>query len=211
MNQNPDHLEVEVKFHLNHPEETLQQLVDLGAVAHSRVFETNVRFEDAEHNLKANHQLLRLRQDDKCRLTYKCRPRRTQSQCKVFREVEVEVGDFMAMRDILVEIGYHPVQTYEKWRQTFHWNEVELCLDTMPYGDFLEIEGPEKNIKKAARRLGLPWEKRILSNYLAMFEAMRAHYKLPFHDVTFANFELHPVDIVPLLENFETQAKAVEG
>lgn len=211
MNQNPDHLEIEVKFHLYHPEKTLQQLVDLGAVAQPRVFETNVRFEDTGQNLKANHQLLRLRQDDKCRLTYKCKPSRTQSQCKIYREVEVEVSDFQAMRAILGEIGYHPVQTYEKWRQTFRWNMVELCLDTLPYGVFLEIEGSEKEIKKAARRLRLPWGKRILSNYLAMFEALRAHYKLPFHDVTFSNFELHPVDIVPLLEKFETQAKAVEA
>lgn len=211
MNQHLDHLEVEVKFHLNHPEKTLQQLVELGAVAQPRVFETNVRLEDTGQNLKANHQLLRLRQDDKCRLTYKCKPPRTQSECKVYREVEVEVSDFKAMRDILGEIGYHPVQTYEKWRQSFRWNEVELCLDTMPYGVFLEIEGPEKEIKKAARSLGLPWEKRILSNYLAMFEALRAHYGLPFHDVTFANFERHPVDIAPLLERFKTHAKAIEG
>lgn len=211
MNQKLDHLEVEVKFHLKHPEKMRQQLVELEAVAHPRVFETNMRFEDSEYNLKANHQLLRLRQADKCRLTYKCKPPRTQSQCKVYREVEVEVSDFRAMRAILDEIGYHPVQTYEKWRQTFHWNEVELCLDTMPYGVFLEIEGLESKIKKAARRLRLPWKKRILSNYLAMFEALRAHYNLPFHDVTFANFERHPVDIAPLLEKFEIHTKDIGG
>jgi adenylate cyclase class 2 len=210
MNQTADYLEVEVKFHLKHPEKTFQQLVELGAAAQPRVFETNVRFEDTEQNLKANHQLLRLRQDDKCRLTFKHKPPRTRSECKVYREVEVEVSDCEAMRAILGEIGYHPVQTYEKWRQTFHWNEVELCLDTMPYGVFLEIEGLEENIKKAARRLRLPWEKRILSNYLAMFEALRTHYKLPFRDVTFKNFELHSVDIVPLLEKFEPHAKAMD-
>jgi adenylate cyclase, class 2 len=73
----------------------------------------------------------------------------------------------------------------------------------MPYGTFLEIEGPREKIRPAADRLGLVWEKRILKNYLAMFEALRVQENLPFHDVTFSNFENHATDITPLLKTFE--------
>ena len=134
---------------------------------------------------------------------FKSKPGQTDPQFKVYRELEVSVSDFDTMRGILRGLGYHTAQVYEKWRQTFHWENVELCLDTMPYGTFLEIEGPQESIKPAADHLGLAWERRILKNYLAMFEALRVRENLPFHDVTFSNFESHPVDIAPLLNTFE--------
>ncbi len=195
MNNSRDHLEVEVKFHIDQPDQMASHLTELAEVAQPKAFETNLRFEDSQHNLKANHQLLRLRQDQTCRLTYKSKPHKTDSQCKVYRELEVEVGDFDAMRSILQELGYHTAQIYEKWRQVFQWQDVEICLDTMPYGTFLEIEGPEERIKLTAQRLGLPWEKRILENYLAMFETLRKDNNLPFKDVTFSNFEPYPMEM----------------
>lgn len=203
MEKTLNNLEIEVKFHIDSPEIFHQHLVELDAAAPPKVFETNLRFEDGGHTLKANGQLLRLRRDRGCRLTFKSKPGQTNTQFKVFKELEVSVSDFDTMREILQALGYHTAQVYEKWRQTFHWNGVELCLDTMPYGTFLEIEGPQERIKPAADHLGLVWDKRILKNYLAMFEALRVHENLPFHDVTFSNFESHPVDITPLLSQFE--------
>jgi adenylate cyclase, class 2 len=203
MKKTTDNLEVEVKFHIDRPEIIQQRLMDLDPKALPKVFETNLRFEDRDHTLKANGRLLRLRQDRNCRLTFKSKPGQTDPQFKVYRELEVGVSGFDTMRGILQELGYHTAQVYEKWRQTFHWKSVELCLDTMPYGNFLEIEGSHESIKPAADHLGLVWEKRILKNYLAMFEVLRVRENLPFHDVTFSNFESHPVDITPLLKTFE--------
>lgn len=198
-----NNLEVEVKFYIDRPDLLHRRLVQLDATAPQKVFETNLRFEDSDHTLKTNGRLLRLRQDRDCRLTFKSKPGQSDPQFKVYRELEVSVSDFGTMRDILHGLGYRTVQVYEKWRQTFHWNNVELCLDTMPYGTFLEIEGPRGRIRPTAEHLGLTWEKRILKNYLAMFEALRELENLPFHDVTFSNFECHPVDITPLLNRFE--------
>jgi adenylate cyclase class 2 len=59
----------------------------------------------------------------------------------------------------------------------------------MPYGNFLEIEGAEKHIKQYARRLGLPWDGRILGNYLEIFDIIRKELDLKFTDVTFDNFK----------------------
>lgn len=203
MNDAPDQLEIEVKFHLAQPEALHRHLADLGAVAQPNIFERNLRFEDSNHTLKANQKLLRLRRDESCRLTFKSRPLPMDTECKVYRELEVTVSDFDAMQAILTAMGFHAVQTYEKWRQKYAWQEVELCMDTMPYGSFLEIEGAEADIKRAASLLELPWEKRILSNYLAIFEMVRTRYNLPFDDVTFANFEPYPIDMTPLLGELE--------
>jgi adenylate cyclase, class 2 len=203
MNNTQDHLEVEVKFHLERPEALCRRLTDLGATARPRVFERNLRFEDPNHTLQADQKLLRLRQDDACRLTFKSKPSPMDTQCKVYRELEVAVGDFDAMQAILNAMGFLAVQTYEKWRQEFAWKRVTLCVDTMPFGHFLEIEGEEAQIKRAAAHLALPWEKRILTNYLAIFERVRSRYNLPFEDVTFSNFESYPIDMTPLLGDLE--------
>lgn len=197
------HLEVEVKFHLPHPSQTLKHLDQMGARARPKVFETNIRYEDDDNSLKRNNCLLRLRNDDQCRLTYKSPPKKQDTQCKVYQELEVEVSDFETMAAILDALGYQGVQIYEKERQTFSFQDILICMDTMPYGNFLEIEGPEQGIRRTAHTLCLQWEKRILTNYLGIFETLRQKYQLPFGDVTFDNFKKHPVDITPCLPLFE--------
>lgn len=203
MAQSDHHLEIEVKFHLPDPSQTLKLLEQMGAKARPKVFETNMRYEDDAHTLIQNNCLLRLRRDDQCRLTYKSPPEKQETQCKVYRELEVNVSDFETMAAILNALGFQGVQIYEKERQTFSCQDVLICLDTMPYGNFLEIEGKEQGIRQTAHALCLQWDKRILANYLGIFETLRQEYGLPFKDVTFDNFKMHPVDIEPCLSLFE--------
>ena len=92
-------------------------------------------------------------------------------------------------------IGLHQEQIYEKWRETLLLNNTSFCIDTMPFGDFLEIEGSKKEIKKWADKIGLKWEKRILVNYLAIFEIIKAKSKLTFSDITFQNFKGLKIEI----------------
>jgi adenylate cyclase, class 2 len=194
-----DHLEVEVKFFITDITTLHQRLLDIGARPGPEMFESNIRFEDADETLKNSGRLLRLRKDASCRLTYKCPPLEDDPEYKVYQELEVEVSHCDAMTGILGSLGYHPAQVYEKKRRVFQWHDMEICLDQMPFGHFLEIEGPGQGIKIAARRLGLAWRDRILTNYLSIFEMVRQKYQLPFNDVTFANFERHPVNLASML------------
>ena len=194
-----DNIEIEVKFYILDTSALHHRLVDMGATVGPEVFESNIRFEDAGENLKKTGCLLRLRRDGSCRMTYKCPPLKDDPEYKVYQELEVEVSDCDAMTGILQSLGFHPAQVYEKRRRVFHWSDVALCLDRMPFGDFLEIEGPKESIRDAADRLELAWRDRILTNYLSIFEMVRTAYGLPFNDVTFANFERHPVNLVPML------------
>ncbi len=198
-----NHLEVEVKFHLSHPSAMRQRLDAIGAVAQDKVFESNIRFEDQDYALLKKNQLLRLRQDKTCRLTFKCPSRENDGECKIYQELEVEVSDSETMTALLNALGYQGVQVYEKWRQTFKWGNVVICMDTMPYGNFLEIEGPQTSIQAAAKALDLSWDKRILGNYLAIFEILRKGSHLPFNDLTFDNFKQYPIDITTYLPLFE--------
>jgi adenylate cyclase, class 2 len=196
-------LETEVKFLLPNLPTLRERLLAAGAHIHKpRVFERNVRFDTVDESLLAHDALLRLRQDTAVRLTLKIPPSADEQsrQVKVMQELEVSVSDFDTMSQILERLGYGPVQVYEKYRETFTLDGVEIVLDQLPYGDFIELEGDEATIRRLADRLGLVWDKRILTNYLALMTQLIQHHKLPFTDLTFANFadqSYHIADILP--------------
>jgi adenylate cyclase class 2 len=188
-------LEIEVKFHLPEIEPIRNQLLAMGAIDSGRVFETNIRFEDESKTLRKRGILLRLRKDDRILLTFKSNLSHPDTQFKVHRELEVEVGDFRVCHSILEGVGFHPEQAYEKWRETFVLNNTQLLIDTMPYGVFLEIEGQKADIRDIADRLGFHWEERILLNYLEIFKIVQREEGLGFTDITFENFETIHLDI----------------
>lgn len=198
-----ENLEIEVKFYLSDMDAIRNRILKLGAVSRGRIFETNLRFDDADNSLIEKKSLLRLRRDTKTILTFKSEPPFKNDQFKILKELEVEVSDFATMKHILESLGFREEQVYEKWRETFRLNSANLCLDTMPYGDFLEIEGQKEDIKELAYRIGLKWQKRILLNYLAIFDVIKSKSNLPFYDVTFSNFINIRFDLAEYLDLLE--------
>ena len=63
-------LEIEVKFHLSDIDSMRDRLIAMDALPSGRVFETNIRFENISKSLKKEGILLRLRRDNKNRLTF---------------------------------------------------------------------------------------------------------------------------------------------
>jgi adenylate cyclase class 2 len=202
-------VEIEVKFLLADVPALRRRLTRLGAQGlGGQVFETNYRYDDVAGNLVARHCLLRLRKDDAARLTFK-RPRAEgRRQFKVHEELEVTVSDFDTTHAILAALGYRRVQVYEKRRETFALEGALICLDRLPFGDFIEIEGAPDRIRAAARALGFNWDRRILANYLQLFDALRRARGFPFGDATFANFAQAAGDMRPILQTFEAGARA---
>ena len=200
------YLETEVKFYLPNIDYIRTRLIDLGAVFKHRTFETNIRFEDPEKSLIKKKSLLRLRKDKKITLTFKSEPPFKDDQFKILKEFEVEVSDFDAMEHILKSLGFKEEQVYEKWREIYVFGDTHLCLDTMPYGDFLEIEGTKESIQQLALKIGLLWEKRILLNYLAIFDIIKRQLNLSFYDVTFGNFNNVQFDMAQYIKLIEANA-----
>ncbi len=204
-------LEIEVKYYLTDISLVRNRIFELGAENKGKVFETNLRFEDAEKSFLKKRSLLRLRQDNKTTLTFKSPPSgkpethgsEPDSHFKIHNELEVEISDFDTMKFILESIGFHTEQTYEKWRETFVLEGTYLCLDTMPFGNFLEIEGKKEDIKHLSGKLDLNWDKRICINYLKLFEIIKNESGLSFSNVTFKNFENIKIDLGKLSPLFE--------
>jgi adenylate cyclase class 2 len=184
-------LEVEVKFLIRDLPALRRRLLSRGAtVVGERIFERNVRYDNPDDDLLRRDQLLRLRLDRAAILTFKGEPPlgAASLEAKVREELEVTVSDFDTMDLLLQRIGFQRKQIYEKYRETLQLDGVEVVLDEMPYGDFVELEGPEAALRPLAEQLDLLWSRRLLTNYLALMERLKTHHDLPFNDVTFANF-----------------------
>jgi len=197
--------ELEVKFYVSDLMEIEARLRLLGAhQVQARVHEVNLRFDTPDGDLGRGYRVLRLRQDDAVRLTYKG-PSQYQEGVRARQEIEFSVSDFEAARLFLEALGFVVSMVYEKYRTTYELDGVQITLDEMPYGDFIEIEGPDpKSIRGVQDRLGLDWEKRVPESYTALFEQLRPALGLPFRDLSFANFDgldismdvikIHPAD-----------------
>ena len=184
-----EHIETEVKFFISDPAGLRAKLISLGALSGGNIFETNLRFEDKDKNLIKNKSLLRLRKDSKTTLTFKSTPTEKDSRFKMLKEMEIEVSDFSTAVRILESLGFIQEQIYEKWRETFVLGSTYFCMDKMPYGEFLEIEGNKEKIIECAALLDLDWNERITLNYLELFDILKKRLNISFFDVTFENFK----------------------
>jgi adenylate cyclase class 2 len=167
-----------------------QHLIDAGAELISpKIYEKNLRYDTPWQSLQLQGKLLRLRQDRAVRLTFKGPAQEAaNSEARVREELEVNASDFDTLAGILERIGLEPVQVYEKYRETYEMDNVEIVIDQMPFGDFVELEGEERDIRETAGKLGLDWRERILANYLSLMAKAKDFYQLTFNDLTFDNF-----------------------
>jgi len=194
----PDQLETELKFIIAAPEAARAALIRLGASIEGRHVEENIRLDDQGRSLTARGIVLRLRRvehDGKVRaiLTVKT-PGEMGDAFKSRREIELEVSDGPAAIAALDVLGYRPYWRYEKRREVFHLRGVEADLDELPYGWFLELEGPEEGIRTLADQMGLDPADGLTLSYAEIFHNVRAGMKLSVADLTFAAFEGISVD-----------------
>ena len=197
--------ELEVKFFVSDlpaVERRLQTLEARNSLP--RVFEVNLRFDTPAGDLGRGFRVLRLRQDRIARLTYKG-PASGLGGARLRQEIEFEVSDFAAARLFLEALGYQVAMVYEKYRASYELAGVEVSLDELPYGAFVEIEGPNPEaIQSVTRKLGLEYSASIPASYTALFEQLKERLSLPFRDLSFENFKgltltpddlgVHPAD-----------------
>ncbi len=134
-----------------------RSLHQAGGERQGRVFEANEVFDDAAGSLRATGVLLRLRRESGVPgglLTVKL-PKAGPAGLKTREERETRVADPDALRAILDGLGYRVLLRYEKVREAWDLAGCHVCLDRLPFGDFVELEGPPEAIAAALARLGL--------------------------------------------------------
>lgn len=204
--------ELEVKFYLRDLGAMEKRVVALGGtLVQPRTHEYNLRFDNASGDLAQAESLLRLRRDTVSHLTYKG-PSSTLGGVLARQEIEFEVSNFASAQKFIEALGFISKYIYEKQRTTYDLDGLKVTLDELPYGDFIEIEGPDAAaIRAASDRLDLNWDERLPETYLSIFRRMKELSGMAFNDLTFENFEgiqvdmqrvgIHPADLRASKEN----------
>jgi len=153
-------------------EQARAALVGIGATrARARHLEDNGLFDDRRRSLRASGVVLRLRRNDQGAILTVKGPRRDVQGVKSRPEAEVGVSDAARAEDLLALLGYERVFRYQKYREVWHWRDVEIVLDETPMGAFLEVEGEVETIHAAARALGRGPDDYIRDSYVTLFIA----------------------------------------
>ena len=66
-------------------------------------------------------------------------------------------------------MGFNVSDSYEKFRTTYFFQNVEIVLDELPYGNFVEIEGAHNDIVETIQQLNLSATSRMNHSYLQLF------------------------------------------
>jgi adenylate cyclase, class 2 len=188
--------EMEVKFLVHDLAEIESSLQALGgSLSAQRVFEINLRFDTADGTLAGAGRVLRLRRDTNAVMTFKG-PSQPGAEVATRQEIEFQVSDFEAARRLLEALGYQIAVIYEKFRTTYRLDHLLVTLDEMPFGSFIEIEGPDPaSIRVAATALKLDWEARSTASYLGIFKHLLEARSLNLQNLTFA--ELKGIQAAP--------------
>ena len=183
--------EIEAKFHVQNLRKIELRLLELKAqLIQPRVHEVNLRFDRPDGELRNSFRVLRLRQDDIARFTFKGPSVEKDGGILSRQEIEFEVGNFDSAKHFLEAIGFQVVVFYEKFRTTYEFNNTHIMLDELPYGSFIEIEGENaETIHSIANLLGLNWDAMVKAGYHALFERVAGKYGLDVSKLSFENLE----------------------
>ena len=176
---------IEKKYRLTSElrEQLIRRLRESGARLEGEEFEENTLY--AGGSLDSSTQALRLRRvGEFATLTYKERFT-SASAVKRHREDETGIEDAGALVFILDALGYKPALVYEKQRATWRLKDVEIVVDELSFGHFVEIEGEEDAITEVEQILGLADAEPEMETY----PALARRYGQQRGDVVEARFE----------------------
>ncbi|MEP7214358.1 MAG: class IV adenylate cyclase [Acidobacteriota bacterium] len=146
-------IEIEKKYRVDKKrhDEVITKLEKLGGKFTKEVFEENYLHRGGL--LDERGAVLRLRKiGDFTVLTYK-EKLRNDSDFKHKTEYETVVADVDAMENIIGRLGYKLSVIYEKRRKIWHFKNVEVMMDELPFGLYMEIEGTIEDIAKTEKLL----------------------------------------------------------
>lgn len=87
-------------------------------------------------------------------------------------EYEMNICSIGKMTSILKVLGYTDIRIFEKFRKSIITGATKICLDRLPLGLFVEIEGEKEYIEKMVKKLGLQKNERIAKAYLKIAKEM---------------------------------------
>lgn len=167
-------LEVEMKFKVIKPEQTLVQLQRLGFRITADRQESDRYYNAPDRDFAQSDEALRIRQvGSECQLTYKGPKRGDHGKIRKEHEVQLTEGSARMMHQILLDLRYQPSIEVNKKRTIYHHaaqKDIEVSWDEVQgLGTYIELElkVPESDqaealicLQSLAASMGLQGEER---------------------------------------------------
>ncbi len=100
-------------------------------------------------------------------------------------ESETLCLDIQAVKSILHSLGLRGFFKYQKYREEFSFLGALVCMDELPFGFFLEVEGDEESILAVTEKLGLDPDIFSKRSYAAIYSEICREKGVPFGDILF--------------------------
>ena len=163
--------EVELKLPLSNKENIIKKLLAFGGLFISEVTQKDYLYDAPLIDFKKKDEALRVRKEifgneEKIFLTYKGAATFSPKGHKIREEHEVEVSDFTKMQKILKGLRFENTAIVKKIRRTYHLNDIIIAVDSLSFGDFIELEGDAKKSEIVRQKLGLGTVEPIKKGYI---------------------------------------------
>ncbi|MEM4330690.1 MAG: class IV adenylate cyclase, partial [Candidatus Pacearchaeota archaeon] len=133
--------EIELKFRIESYREFILKLLKAGALFENSKYEVTIMY-DENNKLFEKDARLRLRKkfdvftnEEEAEISYK-KPL-TREGIKIEEEYETKVENFKEIEEILTNIGFKKVSSYERVRDTYRFEEIKITVDSFSFGDYV--------------------------------------------------------------------------
>jgi adenylate cyclase class 2 len=191
--------EIELKFPVANVADLQSRLTQLSfRLVTPRTFELNTLYDTPNRDLRAQRQILRIRQyGNLCTVTHKRQPSQNDpvdtTRYKVRIETETVIAEPEALAEIFLQLGYTPAFIYEKYRTEWSQTTAHLVIDETPIGNYAELEGPTAWIDQTLEQLGVDPATCLTDSYGKLFLDWKQRTHSPAEHLTFA--EIAPLTL----------------
>src|SRR3989338_9880206 len=145
--------EIEIKLKIEDINTIREKIISLGAVFIGKEKQVDEHFDFENNTLKEQHKTVRIR--NKKIFCFK-KGQHIKNNKKIHDEYEFQIDNYDPFILFLSEIGIKRTYIKEKIRESFKiemTNTLLIEIDILPFGNFIEIEGEDKDIDLCAEKL----------------------------------------------------------
>ena len=169
--------EKQVKYKINNFDYISKRLIEIEAIFIGGFMEKTIRYDNDDLKCSNNGIFIRTKSGMKNVLTLKEIP--TDSSNTSFERIttEVEVDNINKIGYILEKIGLTKKFIMEKYRLFFKYDNVDILIDELPFGIYLEIKGEDNEINRITKMLNIDETDLIKMTYWDIYDKIKKDSK----------------------------------
>lgn len=170
-------IEKQVKCKINNFDYISKRLVEIEAIFIGGFMERTIRYDSDDLKYSNNGLFIRTKNGIKNVVTLKEIPDDVFNTSLERITTEIEVDDINKIGYILEKIGLTKKFIMEKYRLFFKYDNMDILIDELPFGIYLEIKGEDNEISKVTKLLNIEDNALIKTTYWDIYDEIKKDKK----------------------------------